>query len=133
MSGRDTLRLSPRALPSTLKHDNLLQINQNEDIIITTTNDADLLLLDTNQISNNNTTTPGSNILNETSNHNHKSSSESLLSCSDVKESDETYFFLRQSVLYKTTKAYIIKIVTPQDEFEDATYIISNRQGKRRR
>ena len=108
MSGRDILRRSPRDLPPILKHDNLLQIKQNEDIIITITNDADLLLLDTTYTSNNNTTTPGSNILNETSNHNHKASSESLLSCSDVKESDVTYFFLRQSVLYKTTKANVI-------------------------
>ena len=85
MSGRDTLRRSPRDFSSTLKHDNLLQINQNEDIITTTTNDADMLLLDTTQTSNNNTTTPGSNILNETSNYNHKSSSDSLLSYSNVK------------------------------------------------
>ena len=32
--------------------------------------------------------------------------------------------------MYKTTKLYVIKIVTPQDEFEDTIYIISNRQGK---
>ena len=42
MSGHDTLRQSPRDLSSALKHDNLLQMNQNEYIIITTTNDADL-------------------------------------------------------------------------------------------
>ena len=85
MSGRDTLRRPPQDLPSILKHDNLLQINQNEDIIITTTNNADLLLLNTTQTSANNTTTPGSNLLIETPNHNHKSSSYSLLSYSDVK------------------------------------------------
>ena len=68
MSGRDILRRSPRDLPPILKHDNLLQIKQNEDIIITITNDADLLLLDTTYTSNNNTTTPGSVLLNETSN-----------------------------------------------------------------
>ena len=99
MSGRDTLRRSPRDLPFTLQHDNLLQINHNEDIIITTTNDAGLLVLDTTQTSNNYTTTPGSDILNEISNHNHKSSSDSLLSYSDVKVSDETSFLFRKSVL----------------------------------
>ena len=108
MSGLDTLRRFPRDLPSTLKHDNILQINQNEDIIITTTNDADLLLLDTTQPSNNNTTTPDSDILNETSNNNHKSSSDSLLSYSDIRESDEISFFLIQSVLYKTAKVNVI-------------------------
>ena len=130
MSGRDTLRRSPRDLPFTLQHDNLLQINHNEDIIITTTNDAGLLVLDTTQTSNNYTTTPGSDILNEISNHNHKSSSDSLLSYSDVKVSDETSFFFRKSVLYKTIKAYVIKIITPQDEFEDKIYTLFNRQGK---
>ena len=74
--------------------------------------------------------TPGSDLLNEVSNRNHKLSSDSLLFYSDVKESDGTSFFLRQSVMYKTTKAYIIKIVTPQDEFENTIYTISNRQGK---
>ena len=109
MSGRDTVRRSRRNLPSTLKDDNLLQINQNEDIIITTTNDVDLILLKSTQTSNNNTTTPGSDIFNETSNHNHKSSSDSLLSYSDVKESDEIFFFLRQCVLYNTTKANVTR------------------------
>ena len=66
MRGRDILRRSPRDLPSILKHDNIFQINKNEDIIITTTNDADLLLPDTTQTSTNNTTTPGSDLLNET-------------------------------------------------------------------
>ena len=66
MRGRDILRRSPRDLPSILKHDNIFQINQNEDLIITTTNDADLLLPDTTQTSTNNTTTPGSDLLNET-------------------------------------------------------------------
>ena len=111
MSGRDTLRRSPRDFSSTLKHDNLLQINQNEDIITTTTNDADMLLLDTTQTNTINTTTPGSDLLNEISNHNHKSSSDSLLSYYDVKEFDETSFFLKQSVMYKTTKAYVIKLL----------------------
>ena len=107
-----------------------MQINHNEDIIITTTNDAGLLVLDTTQTSNNYTMTHGSNILNEISNHNHKSSSDSLLSYSDVKVSDETSFFFRKSVLYKTIKAYVIKIITPQDEFEDKIYTLFNRQGK---
>ena len=66
MRGRDILRRSPRDLPSILKHDNIFQINQNEDIIITTTNDADLPLPDTTQTCTNNTTTPGSDLLNET-------------------------------------------------------------------
>ena len=130
MSGWDTLRRSLRDLPSILKHDNLLQINQNKDIIITTTNDADLLLLDTTQTSTNDTTTPGADGLNDKSNYNHKSSLDSLLSYSDAKEPDEICFSLRQSVMYKTTKAYVIKIVTPQDEFKDTIHTISNRQGK---
>ena len=102
MSGLDTLRRFPRDLPSTLKHDNVLQINQNEDIIITRTNDADLLLLGTVQTNTIDTTTPGSDLLNEKSNHNHKSSSDSLLSYSDTKVPDEVSFTLRQSVMYKT-------------------------------
>ena len=83
MSGRDILRRSLRNLPFILKHRNLLQINQNDDIIITTTNDVDPILLDTTQSSTIDTTTPGSYLLNEKSNHNHKSSSHSLLSYSD--------------------------------------------------
>ena len=75
MSGRDTSRRYPRNLPSTLKLDNILQINQNEDIIITTSNDADLLLLDATQTSTNDATTPGFDLLNEKSKHHHKSSS----------------------------------------------------------
>ena len=133
MSGQDILRRSPRNLPSTLKYDNLLQINQNEDIIIITTNDDNLLPLDTTQTSNNNASTPGSDILNETSKFNNKLSSDSSLSYSDVKESDDTSFFLRQYVIYKTTKACVIKIVTLQDKCEDTIYIISNRQGTRRK
>ena len=76
MSERGILRRSPQNLPSILKHDNILQNNQYDDIITTTTNDADLLLLDTTQTSTNDTTTPGSNLWNRKSNHNHKSSSD---------------------------------------------------------
>ena len=32
--------------------------------------------------------------------------------------------------MYKTTKLSVIKIVTPQDEFEDKIYTLFNRQGK---
>ena len=132
MSGRDNLRRSSResSPPPTSKHDSRLRINQDENIIITTTNDDDQLLLPITHSGTNDTTFPSSYLLSKKAKHNHNSSIHSLLSYSDVKEPDKMSVSFRKSVTYKSTKAYNIKIVTPQDEFEDTIYTISNRQGK---